>query len=166
MELFGNKASKRLANGLKKMTWVPGKSGNPKGRPPGRIKKATREVLAKLHGRDLPPGEMAAALLRRLFDISCDPANPVPVQIQAIGTALPYLAPRMQVVAATVRHTGSFDDCKTKAEPFAAVERDLGAHWSAVLRKALQAGDPDAGVIEGEVIEAAAAEQQPAPASS
>jgi hypothetical protein len=68
------------------MTWVAGKSGNPKGRPPGRIKKATHEVIAKLVGRDLPPSEMAAALLRRLFDIGCDPNNPVPVQIQAIGT--------------------------------------------------------------------------------
>jgi hypothetical protein len=98
------------------MTWVAGKSGNPKGRPPGRIKKATQEVIAKLVGRDLPPSEMAAALLRRLFDIGCDPNNPVPVQIQAVGTALPYLAPRLQITAQVTRGVGDFSDCKTVDE--------------------------------------------------
>jgi hypothetical protein len=153
------------------MTWVPGKSGNPKGRPPGRIKKATREVIEKLAGRDLPPGEMAAAMLRRLFDISCDPANPVPVQIQAIGTALPYLAPRMQVVACTVRHVDGYSGCRSKEELFAQVEQDLGSYWVGVLKKASENAVMDATVLVEEREPAAgtgadaAPEFQPVPAT-
>ena len=144
------------------MTWVAGKSGNPKGRPSGRIKKATQEVIAKLVGRDLPPSEMAAALLRRLFDIGCDPNNPVPVQIQAIGTALPYLAPRLQVTAQVTRGVGDFSDCKTVDELVERVEQDLGAYWAQLFRKAVQSDDPRS-VIDAEVIEPATAEQQPEP---
>jgi hypothetical protein len=100
-------------------------------------------MIAKMTSRDLPPSEMAVVLLRRLFDISCDPVNPVPVQIQAIGTALPYLAPRLQVTAQVTRGVGNFDDCKMKAELLARVEQDLGEYWSAVLRKAIQSGGPE-----------------------
>jgi hypothetical protein len=149
------------------MTWVAGKSGNPKGRPPGRIKKATQEVIAKMTARDLPPSEMAVALLRRLFDIGCDPANPVPVQIQAIGTALPYLAPRLQVTAQVTRGVGDFSDCKTVDELVERVEQDLGAYWAQLFRKAVASDDPGA-VIDAEIVpEPAAAEpeQKPEPAS-
>jgi hypothetical protein len=138
------------------MTRVSGKSGNPKGRPANRIKKATQEVIAQTTGMDLSPSEMAVRILRRLFDIGFDPTNPAPVQLQAFAAALPYLAPRMQVVAATVRHTGSYDDCRTKAELFARVEQDLGAYWAQLFRKAVQSDDSGS-VIEAEVVESTTA---------
>ena len=133
------------------------------GKSEGPIKRATQEVITKLVGRDLPPSEMALALLRRLFDISCDPNNPVPVQIQAIGTALPYLAPRLQVTAQVTRGVGGFSDCKTVDE----FEQDLGAYWAQLFRKAVASDDPGA-VIDAEIVPeptAAEPEQKPEPAS-
>jgi hypothetical protein len=150
------------------MTWVPGKSGNPQGRRPGQIKKATKEVIKKLTGRDLAPGDMAAAMLRRLFDISADPATPISVQVQAIGTALPYLAPRLSVTAQTVTHRYDYSDCRTKEELLERVDADLGEYWSTLFRKAMQSGDPEAVVIDAEVIPqpTAASEQRPKPESA
>ena len=107
------------------MTWVPGKSGNPKGRPSGRIKKATQEVIVKLVGRDLPPSEMAVAGLRRLFDIGFDPATPLHIQVQALLGAMPYLAPRLAVVAQTVTHRADFSDCRTTEKLFERLRRTL-----------------------------------------
>src|SRR6516162_5713389 len=142
------------------MRWAKGQSGNPKGRPSGRISRLSQKTIVKLVGRDLPPSEMAAALLRRLFDIGCDPNNPVPVQIQAIGTALPYLAPRLQVTAQVTRGVGDFSDCKTVDELVERVEQDLGAYWAQLFRKAVASDDPGA-VIDAEVVEPAAAEPGP-----
>ena len=149
------------------MRWAKGQSGNPKGRPSGRISRLSQKTIVKLVGRDLPPSEMAAALLRRLFDIGCDPNNPVPVQIQAIGTALPYLAPRLQVTAQVTRGVGDFSDCKTVDELVERVEQDLGAYWAQLFRKAVQSDDPGAAIDAEIVPEPAAAEpeQKPEPAS-
>jgi hypothetical protein len=146
------------------MRWVKGQSGNPKGRPSGRISGLSQKTIAKLVGRDLPPSEMAAALLRRLFDIGCDPNNPVPVQIQAIGTALPYLAPRLQVTAQVTRGVGDFSDCKTVDELVERVEQDLGAYWAQLFRKAVASDDPGA-VIDAEILspDPTVAEQQAEP---
>jgi hypothetical protein len=63
--------------------------------------------------------------------------------------------------AQTTRHVGSYDDCKSQAELLERVEQDLGGYW-ALFRKAVQSDDPGA-VIDAEVIEPAAAEQQPEP---
>ena len=102
-----------------------------------------------------------------LFDIGCDPNNPVPVQIQAIGTALPYLAPRLQVTAQVTRGVGDFSDCKTVDELVERVEQDLGAYWAQLFRKAVASDDPGA-VIDAEIVPeptAAEPEQKPEPAS-
>jgi hypothetical protein len=142
------------------MTWVPGKSGNPKGRPSGRIKKATQEVIAKLVGRDLPPSEMAAALLRLVHRLT----------IAKVANPTCYLRRNLQTRRQIRQRSGNrlyLDRDRVvgiTADVVERVEQELGAYWAQLFRKAVASDDPGA-VIDAEILspDPAVAEQQAEP---
>jgi len=111
-------------------------------------------------GEDVPPEAMAASVIRMLVNEALDMKNPASLRIDAGSRVLPFIAPRLQVIAQTTRHVGNYDDCKSQAELLERVEQDLGGYWAMLLRKAIQSDDPGA-VIDAEVVEPAAAEPGP-----
>jgi hypothetical protein len=119
-----------------------------------------QKTIAKLMREDVPPEAMAASVIRMLVNEALDMKNPASLRIDAGSRVLPFIAPRLQVIAQTTRHVGSYDDCRTQDELFARVEQDLGGYWATLLRKAVQSDDPGA-VIDAEVVEPAAAELGP-----
>jgi hypothetical protein len=120
----------------------------------------SKKTIVKLMGEDVPPEAMAVSVIRMLVNEALDMKNPASLRIDAGSRVLPFIAPRLQVIAQTTRHVGNYDDCKSQAELLERVEQDLGGYWAMLLRKAIQSDDPGA-VIDAEVVEPAAAEPGP-----
>ena len=63
--------------------WKPGQSGNPKGKPPGRLNRRTQQVLAEMQVKGLAPDAIGKAMVKAMAEIALDPREPKQLRIQA-----------------------------------------------------------------------------------
>ena len=90
------------------MTWVKGRSGNPKGKQPGQLNRRTQAIIADLQLKGMAPDAMGKAMIKAMAEIALDPREPKQLRIQATSVVLPYCMSRLQVTAQVAHNTGDF----------------------------------------------------------
>ena len=140
------------------MTWVKGRSGNPKGKQPGQLNRRTQAITADLQLKGMAPDAMGKAMIKAMAEIALDPREPKQLRIQATSVVLPYCMPRLQVTAQVTHNTGDFSRAQSKDELMRMVRDQLGKDADGVLEEMmerLEKGE-DAGVIDAEIVAEAA----------
>jgi hypothetical protein len=145
--------------------WKPGQSGNPKGKPRGRLNRRTQQVLAELQVKGLAPDAIGKAMIKAMAEIALDPREPKQLRIQATSVVLPYCMPRLQVTAQLTNSGGDFSRARTKEELMEMVRAELGEGVVGMLQRMVEGDGKADFVIDAEVIPqpTAAAEQRPKP---